>query len=170
MFWCYTREWTIIVQTALIRGACNVSLFWLWFMMANVMLHKMCFSKDFSLTCMVVISLFQPAVFFNEQILNAFLSKQVKWDCSQMLFFDALNLLVMILFRRSKVHGYLCKVFLFGLIFCTFVVVKCFRIKFIMSWVDFCLFRTLEWFSSFVDCIFCFVPFLTLSLGSWLTC
>lgn len=50
-----------------------------------------------------------------------------------MLFFDALNLLVMVLCKRSKDQGYLCKFYIFGLIFCASVVVKSFGIKFIMS-------------------------------------
>lgn len=41
--------------------------------------------------------------------------------------------------------------------------------KLMMSWLYFCPYCTLTRFSSFVDCIFYFA-FLTLSLGSWLTC
>ncbi len=55
------------MQTALMRGAHNVSLFWLWIMMVNGMLHK-CFSKDCLLTWLwfAASNLFFYLYFFKE--------------------------------------------------------------------------------------------------------
>ncbi len=159
------------MQTALMRGAWNVSLFWLWIMMANVMLHK-CFSKDCSLSWLWFLSsnLFFFFFFFFLRILhilNAFQSKQVKRDCSQMLFFDALKLLVIVSCSEDqKFRVIYASSFYLGW---SFVVVKCFRIKFMMNWVDFCLSHSRAVLQLCgLHILRC--AFLTLSLGSWLTC
>lgn len=95
---------------------------------------------------------FCPCFQIDLHILCAFLSKQVKWDCSQTL---VLMLWICLQWVFSEAHKFTVvysHFFSFGLSFCTF-----------------CSER-LEWFLCFVDCIFCFVPFLMLSLASWLTC
>lgn len=85
--------------------------------------------------------------------------KQVKWDCSQTLFFDALNLLALGLFRSTQVHGYLCKVFYLGWAFVLLVLwnalelnswwIECISVRFAFSSGSQAL-----WTAYFTLCIF----------------
>jgi len=160
------------MQTAL-RDTWHVSSFWLWIIMANdYMLHKRLFKLHMlSVSCQFSLT----AGFSKNSAHSRCISlKQVKWYCSQMLLFDALNLLALGLFRSTSSQLFMQVFLLFELSFCTFGVVKCFGIKFMMNWVHFCLFRILEWFSSIVDpiflCLFDDEPWFLININVQVSC